>query len=107
MEAWIKLKNTILGICFVFFIVISMSIIYTIDGRRIRKEETVDSLSSAIESSMQALVDNKYKISNNEEFIADFTEALLVQIESDFTDCFNWPLPSVWRLDIEKKFGNK
>ena len=25
------------------------------------------------------------------------------QIESDFTDCFNWPLPSVWRLDIEKE----
>jgi len=98
MEAWIKLKNTILGICFVFFIVISMSIIYTIDGRRIRKEETVDSLSSAIESSMQALVDNKYKISNNEEFIADFTEALLVQIESDFTVTIN-----ILDIDYEKK----
>jgi len=91
-------KNTILGMCFVFFIVISMSIIYTIDGRRIRKEETVDSLSSAIESSMQALVDNKYKISNNEEFIADFTEALLVQIESDFTVTIN-----ILDIDYEKK----
>jgi len=75
-----------------------MSIIYTIDGRRIRKEETVDSLSSAIESSMQALVDNKYKISNNEEFIADFTEALLVQIESDFTVTIN-----ILDIDYEKK----
>ena len=92
------MKNTILGMCFVFFIVISMSIIYTIDGRRIRKEETVDSLSSAIESSMQALVDNKYKISNNEEFIADFTEALLVQIESDFTVTIN-----ILDIDYEKK----
>jgi len=83
------MKNTILGMCFIFLIVISMSIIYTIDGSRIRKEENTDSLSSAIESSMQTLVDHKYKISNNEEFIADFTQALLLQIESDSTVIVN------------------
>lgn len=71
--------------CFIFFIVISMSIIYTIDGRRIRKEEAIDSLSSAIESSMQTLTDHKYKITDNEELIADFMQALLIQIESDST----------------------
>ena len=83
------MKNTILGMCFVFIIVISMSIVYTIDGRRIRKEETVDSLTSAIESSMQTLVDNKYRISDNEEFIADFSQALLLQMEGDFTVTIN------------------
>ena len=71
--------------CFIFFIVISMSIIYTIDGRRIRKEEAIDSLSSAMESSMQTLTDHKYKITDNEELIADFMQALLIQIESDST----------------------
>jgi len=91
------MKNTILGMCFVFFIVISMSIIYTIDGRRIKKEETVDSLSSAIESSMQMLVDHKYKIADNEEFIADFTQALLLQVESDFTVTIN-----ILDIDYEK-----
>ena len=83
--------------CFVFFIIISMSIIFTVDGRRISNEETVDSLSSAIESSMQTLTDNKYKITDNEEFIADFTQALLLQIESDSTVTFH-----VLDVDCEK-----
>ena len=91
------MKNTILGMCFVFIIIISMSIIFTVDGRRISNEETVDSLSSAIESSMQTLTDNKYKIANNEEFIADFTQALLLQIESDSTVTFH-----ILDVDYEK-----
>jgi len=76
-------KNTILGMCFVFIIIISMSIIFTIDGRRIRNEETVDSLNSAIESSMQTLTNHKYKIADDKEFIADFTQAFLLQVASD------------------------
>jgi len=91
------MKNTILGMCFVFIIIISMSIIFTVDGRRISNEETVDSLSSAIESSIQTLTANKYKIADNEEFIADFTQALLLQIESKSTVTFH-----ILDVDYEK-----
>jgi len=92
------MKNTILGMCFVFVIVISMSIIFTTDGSRIRNEEIVDSLSAAIESSMKILNDNEYKIADNEEFIADFTQALLLQIESDSNVTINI-------LDVDYKTG--
>jgi len=91
------MKNTILGMCFVFLIVISISIIFTIDGRRMRNEEIVDCLSSSIESSMKTLADHKYKISDNEEFIADITQALLLQIESDSTITIN-----ILDVDYEK-----
>jgi len=91
------MKNTILGMCFVFFVVISMSIIFIIDGRRIRKEEIVDSLSCAIESSMQTIAGNKYNISDNEQFIADIMQAILLQIESDSTVTIN-----ILDIDYEK-----
>jgi hypothetical protein len=60
-------------------------IITTIDGRRIRDQEVTDSLRSAIESTVDNLRDSKYDINDNQIFIADFIQALAIQIESDST----------------------
>jgi len=65
--------------------IVSILIIFTIDGRRIRDQEATDSLRSAIESTMQNLKDVKYDINDNQMFIADFIQALAIQIESDST----------------------
>lgn len=77
--------------------IVSILTIFTIDGRRIRNQEATDSLRSAIESTMQNLKDVTYDIDNNQMFIADFIQALAIQIESDSTIQVN-----VQDVDYEK-----
>lgn len=78
------MRKIIIGVTMTCFIVIGIVILMTLDGRNIRESEVYDSLTTAVESSMQTLmIDNTYTIQNTDEFVADFLEALMTQIESD------------------------
>jgi len=80
------MKNVIIGMVLIFLIIISMSIILTVDGRSIRSNEVEKSLTSAIDNSVENLMAKKiYSINNNNELITDLIESLLVQIESTST----------------------
>lgn len=80
------MKNIFFGsavmVCGVLFIIIVM----TLSGRQIRQDE----LNRAVDNAIKETVDNQfdtrtYSANNTDEFVADFIEALLVQINSDST----------------------
>lgn len=78
------MKKVLLGCVFISFIVFGIVIIMTMDGRKIRANEVENALSDAIESTVETmLVKETYTVSDQNEFIADFIQALLLQIESD------------------------
>ncbi len=63
------------------FVFVSMLTLY---GRAVRQEETNHVLTEAIDSALAGVMsENNYTIADNENFIADFLKALLVQANSD------------------------
>ena len=80
------MKSVFLGFGITICAIISIVIVMTLCGTNIRKNE----LNRAVDSALQDTVENKfdsktYSVNSNDEFIADFIEALLVQINSDCT----------------------
>lgn len=78
------MKNVFLGFGITICAIISIVIIMTLCGTNMRQNE----LNRAVDSALQDTVENQfdiksYSMSSNDEFIADFMEALLVQINSD------------------------
>jgi len=78
------MKNVFLGFGITICSIISIVIVMTLCGTNMRQNE----LNRAVDSAVQDTVDNQfddktYSVSSNDEFIADFIEALLVQINSD------------------------
>ena len=78
------MKNVFLGsvitMCGVLFLVIVM----TLSGKQLRANELRDAVDNALISTVENQFDEKsYDVNNTDEFIADFIEALLVQINSD------------------------
>lgn len=62
----------------------TLAIIVSLNGRRQREEEITETLSAAIETTVQNLLkESTYEVEDDEEFIADFLEALLVQLGSE------------------------
>lgn len=69
-------------LCGVIFLVIVM----TLGGKQMRKNELNRAVDGALEETVENQFDTKtYSVNNTNEFIADFMEALLVQINSDST----------------------
>jgi len=93
----ILIKHSTWGIVLVIIGVFMLLILSTIDGRRIRNQEATDSLRLAIESTIQDLNNEKFNINDNQTFIADFIQALAIQIESNSTIAVN-----VLDVDYEK-----
>lgn len=63
---------------------ISIVIIMTLCGSNMRQNELYRAVDSALKDTVENQFDIKtYKVNNNDEFIADFMESLLVQINSD------------------------
>lgn len=92
------MKNIIISMSLVFMIVISTSIVFVIDGRGIRQQETTDSLSTAIEGTLQEImIDKAYTVNNPDELIADFIQAMLIQINSNAKLTVN-----ILDIDMEK-----
>lgn len=78
------MKTAIISCVLVLLLIISSLIIFTVYGQNTRQNELEDSLSTAVEQTLENLkIKKAYSIDNKEEFIADFLENLIVSIESD------------------------
>ena len=80
------MKNVFLGFGITICAIISIVIVMTLCGTNMRQNELNRAVDSALQDTVENQFDSKtYSVSSNEEFIADFIEALLVQINSDCT----------------------
>ncbi len=78
------MKNVFLGSGITIYAIISIVIVMTLCGTNMRQNELNRAVDSALQDTVENQFDSKtYSVSSNDEFIADFMEALLVQINSD------------------------
>lgn len=78
------MKNVFLGFGITICAIISIVIVMTLCGTNMRQNELNRAVDSAVQDTVENQFDNKtYSVSSNDEFVADFIEALLVQINSD------------------------
>lgn len=78
------MKQMVFGLIAVTMVVLFLTIIITVHGRTLRSSEVSQSLSEAMQTTMNHLLSqNSYSISDTDEFIADFLEAFLMQVNSD------------------------
>jgi len=80
------MKNVFLGFGITICAIISIVIVMTLCGTNMRQNELNRAVDSALQDTVENQFDSKtYSVASNDEFIADFMEALLVQINSDCT----------------------
>ena len=80
------MKNVFLGFGITICAIISIVIVMTLCGTNMRQNELNRAVDIALQDTVENQFDSKtYSVSSNDEFIADFIEALLVQINSDCT----------------------
>lgn len=92
------MKTAIISCVLVLLLIITSLILFTIYGQNTRKNEVEDSLSIAVEQSLETLkIKKTYNINNTEEFVADFLQNLLISIESDSEVEVN-----ILSVDVEK-----
>lgn len=78
------MKNFIFGVIIVIIGILLTASILTINSRMTRDKENNDSLANAVETAVTNTIEhNNYSINNNEEFIADFLQHLLIQFENN------------------------
>ena len=77
------MKNVVTGIMMSIMMALFIIIILTTDDRIIRINEVNTALADALDESINVLDMDKYSITDTDELIADVTQGLLVQIESD------------------------
>lgn len=78
------MKQMVFGLIAVTMVVLFLTIIITVHGRTLRSSEVSQSLSEAMQTTMNHLLSqNSYSISDTDEFVADFLEAFLMQVNSD------------------------
>lgn len=77
------MKNVVTGIMMSIMMALFIIIILTTDDRIIRINEVNTALADALDESLNVLDMDKYSIADTDELIADVTQGLLVQIESD------------------------
>lgn len=78
------MKNVFLGFGITICAIISIIIVMTLCGTNMRQNELNRAVDSALQDTVENQFDSKtYSVSSNDEFIADFMEALLVQVNSD------------------------
>ena len=83
------MKNVVTGIMMSIILALITIIILTTDGRIIRINEVNTALADALDESINVLDMDKYSITDTDELIADVTQGLLMQIESDATVMVN------------------
>lgn len=77
------MRNIAYGFILLFLFFLTIAIVLSNHGRNVRISEMNDSLSSAVEQSLDNVMSkHDYDISDKEQFVADFTESLLLQIDS-------------------------
>ena len=77
------MKNVVTGIMMSIILALITIIILTTDDRIVRINEVNTALADALDESLNVLGMDKYSIADTDELIADVTQGLLVQIESD------------------------
>jgi hypothetical protein len=78
------MKNVFLDFGITICAIISIVIVMTLCGTNMRQNELNRAVDSALQDTVENQFDTKtYSVGSNDEFIADFMEALLVQINSD------------------------
>ena len=77
------MKNVVTGIMMSIMMALFIIIILTTDDRIIRINEVNTALADALDESINVLDMDKYSITDTDELIADVTQGLLAQIESD------------------------
>ena len=77
------MKNVVTGIMMSIMMSLFIIIILTTDDRTIRINEVNTALADALDESINVLDMDKYSITDTDELIADVTQGLLMQIESD------------------------
>ncbi len=77
------MKQTVFGVVCMLILTFLIILIMTIYGRNLRQSETDHALAEAVDSTMSNLMETQmYTIASKDELIADFLQALLVQINS-------------------------
>lgn len=78
------MKQLVYGFIIGLIGVLGIGIVVTINGKTTRQGDMDNALNSSVENAVETTMNEKaYSISSNEEFIADFTQNLLVQISND------------------------
>lgn len=77
------MKRAIWGTMIVILGILCVAVVLTVTGRSTRKTETEHALAEAIDSTMSGVMqDMSYTLADKDQFIADFLESLLVQLDS-------------------------
>ena len=76
------MKKIVICLCSLALIFLLILAAYTLYGRSVRKTELDNALSSGMQKAMQMLNAEEYAPTSNEEFIALFMEAFLMNFES-------------------------
>ena len=77
------MKQVVFGVAAGMMVMILLGVMITVHGRTLRENEAEKSLEHAMHTAMEQLKNGTYAFADREEFVADFLEALLVQINSD------------------------
>lgn len=77
------MKNVVMGAMMSIIIALITIIILTTDDRIVRINEDNTALANALDESISIIDTDKYSISDTSQLIADITQGLLMQIESD------------------------
>lgn len=84
------MKNVFLGFGITICSIIAIVIVMTLWGINIRQNELNNAVNVALKETIENQFDSKtYSVNSNDELVADFMEALLVQINSDSTVVVN------------------
>ncbi|HIG0358607.1 TPA: hypothetical protein ACX96Z_000163 [Clostridium sporogenes] len=84
------MKNVFLEFGIMICSIIAIVIVMTLWGINIRQNELNNAVNGALKGTIENQFDSKtYSVNSNDELVADFMEALLVQINSDSTVLVN------------------
>lgn len=92
------MKQMVFGMIALTIVVLFLTIIITVHGRTLRSNEVSQSLGEAMQTTMNHLLSqNAYSIADKDEFVADFLETFLLQVNSDSDITVN-----ILKADYEK-----
>ena len=92
------MRNLVLGIVMTFIMILSISIIFTVDEKSVRDNEVSSALEAALTESLNTLDKSKYTIEDTEQLAADIVQGIVSQINSDSEITLHF-------LDIDKEKG--
>lgn len=92
------MKNLIIGVYATLILLLSILIIFSVNGRVQRKIELENALNNAMTVALEGTMESKnYAPASNEDLIADFEQAFFMQINSVSDITLNYP-----DIDYEK-----